>query len=85
MSLASDSLLKTLSGTSEETKMVRMATLVSASYSEGGRKWKVKFYGEDAVSDKAYSSLGDTSMYAANSKVLMIKINGSWVIGGVIN
>ena len=81
MSLKSNQLFRTIQkNTNDNEPNVRMATVKSIS----SGKYIVRFYGEDADSQKAYMKM--TSATINTSKpVLMQKINGTYVIMGNIN
>ena len=81
MSLKSNELMRTIQkGTQEDTPNVRMATIKSLV----SGKYTVRFYGEDADSQKAYMKMSGVTITSAKP-VLMQKINGTYIIMGNIN
>ena len=81
MSLKSNELLKTIKkSTEDDSSNVRMATIKSVS----SGKYTVRFYGEDADSQKAYMKMTSASINTSKP-VLMQKINGTYIIMGNIN
>lgn len=80
MSLKSNELLRTIQkGTQDNSPNVRMATITSVS----NNKYKVRFYGEDADSQKAYMKISGSSL-STSRPVLMQKVNGTYIIIGNI-
>lgn len=80
MSLASNNLLKTInSGQSQNDKEVRLATVIELS----SGNLKVQFYGEEEASSKVYKRLNNSTA-RVGSTVMMQKVNGTYVMIGVI-
>lgn len=80
MSISSNNLLKTIvSATDKETQNAKLA-IVSDVSSNGA---KLRFYGDDIVSQKHFKRL---SSYVPNQgdTVLVINVNGSYVIAGKV-
>lgn len=81
MSLKSNDLLRTIQkNTNDNEPNVRMATIKQAV----SGKYKVRFYGEDADSQKAYMKMSSASINTSKP-VLMQKINGTYIVMGNIN
>lgn len=82
MSLKSNDLLRTIQkNTNNDDPNIRMAT-IKGNPSTG--KYLVRFYGEDADSQKAYVKMTNASINSSKP-VLMQKINGTYVIMGNVN
>ena len=78
MSLKSNDLLRTIQKTSiNDEPNIRLATITS----QVSGKYKVRFYGEDAATEKAYMKIRGSSL-VTNKPVMMQKINGTYVIIG---
>lgn len=81
MSLKSNQLFRTIQNNANDNEPnVRMATVKSVS----SGKYIVRFYGEDADSQKAYMKMTNATINTSKP-VLMQKINGTYVIMGNIN
>jgi len=78
MSLLSNQLLETIKQSTEQPEAgVRLATVSSVS----GSYVYVKFYGDSTASRKSYKRLSSYSPSTGDT-VLMINVNGSYVIAG---
>lgn len=81
MSIKSNELLRTIQkNANNNEKDVRMATIKQVV----SGKYKVRFYGEDADSQKAYMKMTSASINTSKP-VLMQKVNGTYVIMGNVN
>lgn len=81
MSLNSNALLQTIAlATQDESKDVRMA-YIDRSDANGTF---VQFFGETEPSQKAYKQLTSVGALAKGDKVLLTKINNSYIITGRI-
>lgn len=79
MSLASNNLLKTIyKGQNPNDKPTRLATVISGNSSTG---FIVQFNGEEQPTQKRYKKYRDTTL-ALGDKVIMNKINGTYIITG---
>jgi len=80
MSLLSNQLLETIKQSSEAPEAgVRLATVTTVS----GSNTYVKFYGDSVASRKSYKRLSSYSPSSGDT-VLMINVNGSYVIAGKV-
>lgn len=80
MSLLSNDLLETIRGAGPQTEAgVRLAEVVSTDSSGT----KIKFYGEETASQKKYKRI-NTYTPASGDKVLMVNVNGSFLIIGKV-
>lgn len=81
MSLKSNDLLRTIQKNANDNESnVRLATVKSVT----SGKYKVRFYGEDADSQKGYLKMTSASINTSKP-VLMQKINGTYIVMGNIN
>lgn len=82
MSIKSNELLRTIQkNANNNDSNIRLAT-IKGNPSTG--KYLVRFYGEDADSQKAYMKMTNASINASKP-VLMQKVNGTYVIMGNVN
>lgn len=80
MSLASNKFLKTTKADKRE-KEIRIATITGVNKTEDSTNANVKFYGDDESSNITYPVLYSGEPVEGD-KVVMQKVNNSWVIVG---
>ena len=79
MSLKSNKLLRTIQKNANDNEAnTRLATI---RYDSVNRKYVIRFYGEEADSQKTYKMLSSVSINVSKP-VLLQKINGTYVIMG---
>lgn len=83
MSLLSNNLLKTIyTNENPNDKNTRLGIITGSKSVGNHSRYSVRFYGEEAGTEKYYEAVKFDTYLSTNNKVVLTKMNGTYIITG---